>query len=66
MTNKFYSVQFKYEVVIAYKNEYFSVKELCNRYRISRDTLYIWVKRFEKDGISAFEDSKHGSLILKS
>ncbi|NBJ69335.1 helix-turn-helix domain-containing protein [Roseburia sp. 1XD42-34] len=32
---KFYSSQFKYEVLKAYKNEDYTLKELCSRYRIA-------------------------------
>ncbi|MBP1916372.1 transposase-like protein [Lederbergia galactosidilyticus] len=42
MSNKVYSSQFKQEVVTAYKNEDFSVKELTERFQIPKVTLYKW------------------------
>jgi len=45
-------------VVTAYKNEYFTVKELLERYQIPKVTLYNWVEIFEKDGVNGFEDSR--------
>uniref|UniRef100_UPI000287DBB0 IS3 family transposase n=1 Tax=Bacillus timonensis TaxID=1033734 RepID=UPI000287DBB0 len=48
---------FKYEVVTAYKNAYFSVNELIKRYQIPKVTLYNWVEIFDKDGVKGFEAS---------
>jgi transposase-like protein len=58
MSNKFYSKEFKYEVLTAYKNEDSTVETLCVRYKIPKVTLYNWIEKFEKDGIIGFEDSK--------
>ncbi|MED4163158.1 helix-turn-helix domain-containing protein [Halalkalibacterium halodurans] len=57
MSNKYYSSEFKYEVVTAYKNDNFSVKELTERYKIPKVTLYNWVEAFEKNGVNGFKDS---------
>ncbi len=57
MSNKIYSSQFKYEVVTAYKNEDYTVKELTERYQIPKVTLYKWVEIFDKDGEKGFEYS---------
>ncbi|KRG11436.1 transposase [Virgibacillus soli] len=57
MSNKVYSSQFKQEVVTAYKNEDFSVKELTERFQIPKVTLYKWIEIFEKDGVNGFENS---------
>jgi transposase len=57
MSNKFYSCQFKNEVVVAYKRADFSVKELTEKYQIPKVTLYKWVEIFEKDGVKGFEES---------
>jgi transposase-like protein len=43
---------------MAYKNEEYSVGELSERYQIPKVTLYNWIERFEKDGISGLEDVK--------
>jgi transposase len=58
MSNKFYPSQFKYEVVMRYKNEDYSVDELSVKYQIPKVTLYNWIEKFENDGVSRFEDSK--------
>jgi transposase len=58
LSNKFYPSEFKYQVVLAYKNEEYSVDELTVRYQIPKVTLYNWVEKFEKDGIGGFEDVK--------
>lgn len=58
MSNKFYPSEFKYEVIMAYKNEDFTIKEITKRYGITNVTLYKWVNIFDHEGISGFEDSK--------
>lgn len=65
MSNKFYPIQFKYEVLMAYKNEDYTVEEITTRYQIPKVTLYNWVEKFEKDGISGFEDSKTWKVYSK-
>lgn len=56
MSNKFYSSNFKNEVVSAYKKADFTVKELTERYNIPKVTLYNWVEIFERDGVNGFEN----------
>ncbi|MBU8909623.1 transposase, partial [Desertibacillus haloalkaliphilus] len=65
MSNKYYSSQFKNEVVTAYKNQDFKVKELLERYQIPDVTLYNWVEIFESDGSNGFEDSRTRKAYTK-
>jgi transposase len=58
MSNRSYPSEFKYEVIKAYQNEDYTLKELCSRYQISKITLYKWMEKFEKEGISGLEESK--------
>lgn len=58
MPNKFYSGQFKYEVLLAYKNENYTVEVLTAMYRIPNVTLYNWVEKFEMYGLSGLENAK--------
>ncbi|MFS1518426.1 IS3 family transposase [Bacillus sp. SCS-151] len=58
MSNKFFSIEFKHEVVRAYNNENFTLKELTTMYQIPKNTIYKWVERFEKSGIDGLIDSK--------
>lgn len=58
MSNKFYSSEFKYEVVMAYKRAEDTVDKLCSRYQITLNSLYDWMRRFEKKGINGLEDVK--------
>lgn len=57
MSNKNYSSQFKYDVISAYKNGDYSIKELCSKYQISKNTLYYWTEKYEKSGFNGLEDS---------
>lgn len=43
---------------MAYKNEDYTVKEICSRYHISHRTLYVWVEKYEKSGFDGLEDSR--------
>lgn len=65
MSNKFYPSKLKNEVLMAYKNEDYSVDELTAKYGINRSTLYNWVEKYEKYGISGFEDAKTWKLYTK-
>lgn len=58
MYNKFHSIEFKYEVLMAYKNEDYTLNEIKAKYQIPKTTLYKWVERFEKNGIDGLRDSK--------
>src|SRR5699024_12373649 len=59
---KFNSSKFKYEVLKAYKNENYTLIELCSKYGIADVTLYDWAEKHEKYGLKGLE----GSRTLKS
>jgi transposase-like protein len=68
MSNKYYSKEFKYNVIEAYSNDNLTVEALCKRYQIAKVTFYNWVEKFEKDGLIGLEDLKawsHYSQDLK-
>lgn len=68
MSNKYYSKEFKYNVIEAYRNDNLTVEALCKRYQIAKVTFYNWVEKFEKDGLIGLEDLKawsHYSQDLK-
>ena len=58
MSKKFYSTEFKYEVIMAYKSGEYSLKETYSKYKISKITLYNWMEKFEKGGLEGLSDSK--------
>ncbi|WP_216830697.1 helix-turn-helix domain-containing protein [Alkalihalobacterium elongatum] len=65
MSNKYYSKQFKYDVVTASKSEKFTLKELTEKYQVPNITLYKWIEKFEKEGINGFETLKSYPKLLK-
>ncbi|WP_026907170.1 transposase, partial [Paucisalibacillus globulus] len=58
MSNRSYPSDFKYEVIMAYQNEGYSLRQLCFKYQISKNTFYKWKEKFEKEGLSGLEESK--------
>ncbi|WP_245976861.1 IS3 family transposase [Oceanobacillus arenosus] len=58
MSKRAYSVEFKYEIIMAYKNEDYALSELCSKYHIYKTTLYKWIEKFEKEGMRGLEASK--------
>lgn len=58
MSKKSYSIQFKYEVLKAYKNEEYSIEELCSKYGMPKITLYDWVEKYEKYGMEGLKNSR--------
>lgn len=58
MARKFYSNKFKYEVIMAYQNEDHTLNEICLKYKVHRTTVYDWMEKFEKSGLSGLENSK--------
>jgi transposase len=58
MSNKFHSIEFKYEVLMAYKNEDYTLSEIKRKYQIPKTTIYKWIERFERNGIDGLKDSK--------
>ncbi|MCA1031902.1 helix-turn-helix domain-containing protein [Bacillus timonensis] len=56
MSNKFYSSEFKYAIIMSYKNEDYTITEICSKYNISTRTLYDWIEKHEKYGLSGLND----------
>lgn len=56
-SNMFYPVDFKYDVVMAYKRGE-TVSNMCSKYQISSYSLYNWINKFEKYGLDGLSDSK--------
>jgi transposase len=68
MPNRSHSIEFKLEVIQAYHQETYSVRELCSKYQIHNTSLYEWVEKFEKAGKKGLEKSrtsKNYPAILK-
>jgi putative transposase len=42
--------------VVAYMNEQFTMRELCERFGISRPTGYKWVRRYRSEGVSGLRE----------
>lgn len=57
MSNKFYSGEFKLEVIHEYKSQENSLKKICKQFKIPLITLYYWIEKFEKDGLNGLVDS---------
>ncbi|WP_301281761.1 helix-turn-helix domain-containing protein [Virgibacillus proomii] len=58
MSKRSHSSKLKYEVIKAYKNEDYTMNELCSTYKINKSTLYRWIEKFENEGIRGLEESK--------
>jgi transposase len=58
MSKKSYSKEFKYEVLLAYENRDYTIKELCSIFQISKNSLKEWIEQFEKYGIEGLIQSK--------
>jgi transposase len=67
MTEKFkyYSSQFKYEVLMAYKSDNYSLREIRSKYGVTKATLYMWNEKFEKYGFEGLKDLSKGKLYSK-
>jgi len=57
MSNKYFPIEYKYKVLMAYKDGDYTIKELCLRYQITKYTFYNWLEKFEKNGINGLRDS---------
>jgi transposase len=55
-TKRLYSSQFKYEVLMAYQNEFLTISEVLKRYQISEYAFNKWRRKFEKEGKSGLEN----------
>ncbi|MBM7599073.1 transposase-like protein [Virgibacillus halotolerans] len=43
---------------MVYKNEEYTLKELCSQYQINDTPFHRWIETFKKEGISGLEESK--------
>lgn len=53
-----YSFDFKYEVVMAFENSDYTLKELTEKYNISEMSILRWSKLFQSKGIEGLSTSK--------
>ena len=58
MSNIYYSVEFKYEVIMAYKSGEYSFSEIFSNYKINKNTLYRWIEKFDRYGKEGLADSR--------
>lgn len=58
MSNIYYSIDFKYEVVMAYKGGGYSLSKICSKYQIQKNTVYRWNEKFELFGMEGLADTK--------
>jgi transposase len=52
-----HSKEFKYKVLSTYENGNFTVKELCEKFGISKTSFKKWVKQFQKYGTEGLRSS---------
>ena len=50
------SIDFKYRLITEPELVEANVNEVCNRYAVSRKTLYKWKKRYEAEGVKGLEN----------
>lgn len=62
---KYYSSQFKYEVLMADKSGNYSLLEIRSKYRVTKPNLYIWSEKLEKNGFEGLKDLSKGKLYSK-
>lgn len=62
---KNYSSQFKYEVLMAYKSDNYSLRELISKYGVTKTAVYKWAEKFEKYGFEELKDLSKGKLYSK-
>jgi transposase len=58
MSKQSYSKEFKYEVLLAYENRDYTIKELCSKFQISKSSLKEWTEQFEKYGVEGLKQSE--------
>lgn len=58
MSKRAYSVEFKMKVITVYKNEIYSISELCSTFNVTFTTIKNWISRYEKYGIDGLKESK--------
>ncbi len=47
--------------VLEYDSGSFTMAELCRIYGIARKTGYLWVERYELDGLAGLQDRRYGA-----
>lgn len=57
MSYNSYTSEFKYEVIMAYKNEDYTLSELSSKYHVHEMTILRWNELFELKGISGLQVS---------
>lgn len=57
MSKRGYSVEFKYKVLIAYKNRDCSIKDFCSMFNIVKNTLMKWLDSYENYGAEGLKES---------
>lgn len=51
----------KVKLIVDWLDKNYSITELSNKYRVSRKTIYKWIKRYEDEGIEGLEDKSRAS-----
>ena len=46
----------RFEFVVDYQEDEWSMAEICRQYGISRKTGYKWLRRYEEEGFSGLEN----------
>ncbi|GGE57282.1 transposase [Pullulanibacillus camelliae] len=68
MSKRGYTVEFKYNVINAYKNRDCSIKDFCLKFKIGKRSLMKWLDLYENygvDGLKASKTWKQYSKVLK-
>ena len=47
--------------VLEYDSGSFTMAELCRIYSIARKTGYLWVERYEEEGLAGLQDRRYGA-----
>ncbi|MGH1034987.1 IS3 family transposase [Bacillus cereus] len=55
MSKKRYLPEFKLELLLAYKKGDYTIKELCEKYQVTKYSFKEWMKRFEQYGIEGLQ-----------
>lgn len=58
MSKKLYSYEFKCEVITAYQSEDYTLNEICLKYKVHKTTIYNWLDKIERYGLSGLEKLK--------
>jgi transposase-like protein len=58
MAKSAYSVEEKFEIIMAYEGRQISVSDFCRQYHISKRTLDDWIYQFQTYGTGGLQDSE--------